>query len=75
MDEDFDPGEYWEPTDADWYVAGFANAMAEDLSMRDVWEAIQHHKDGRGFDEAINLLIQTMPDKCTCCPASAFVIK
>ena len=67
--------DYWEPSDADWYVAGFANAMAEDYTIEEVWRCLEHHKDGRGFDEAINLLRLAMPDKCNCCPAFAFVIK
>ena len=48
-------------TQMDWVRAALANAMAEDMTLQDVWACAEHAATPEAFDDAVNELAQMMP--------------
>ena len=46
-----------EITDMDYVRAAIANALAEGLSITDVWKAAEMAEAAEDFDDAVNLLV------------------
>ena len=46
-----------EITDMDYVRAAIANALAEGLSITDVWKAAEMAETAEDFDDAVNLLV------------------
>lgn len=44
------------PTSMDWVRAAIANAIIEDMTVRDIWACAEHAETPQDFDTAINLL-------------------
>lgn len=43
------------------YVRGaIANALAEDMNLADLWKCAAYAKNAKDFDNAVNLLAQTI---------------
>lgn len=46
------------------YVRGaIVNAMLEDMSLEDLFAAAEHAETCEAFDEAVNILAQTVPEE------------
>lgn len=45
-------------TPMDYIRAALANAMAEDLDIADIWQAIEHAETPAAFDANINTIVQ-----------------
>lgn len=45
-------------SDMDYVRGAIANAMAEDMTLDDLWKCAAHAKDVEDFDKAVNLLAQ-----------------
>lgn len=50
-------------TAMDYVRAAMANAMAEGMNMRDLWECAHHAETPERLDYAVNLLAQTRKEK------------
>ena len=48
-------------TDMDAVRSAIANAMAEEMSVYDLWRAAEHAEDVWGVESAVNTLAQTVP--------------
>ena len=45
-------------TAMDYIRAALANAMAEDLDLADIWQAIEQAETPAAFDENVNAIVQ-----------------
>jgi hypothetical protein len=48
-------------SDMDFVRAAIANAMAEDMTMQDIWACAEHAEETPDFEAAVNILAQTVP--------------
>lgn len=48
----------FELDEMDFVRAAIANAMAENMTLEDLWACAEHAADVDDFDEAVNLLAQ-----------------
>ena len=47
-----------ELSDMDYVRGAIANALAEDMTLADLWKCAAHAKNAEDFDKAVNLLAQ-----------------
>lgn len=47
-------------TDMDYIRGALANALCEDMSLADVYRCAEHAETPNAFDDAVNVLAQTM---------------
>jgi hypothetical protein len=48
-------------TEMDWVRAAIANALIEEMTVFDLYEMAQHAETVESFEDAVNILSNTMP--------------
>ena len=48
-------------SEMDFVRAAIASAMAEDMTLQDIWACAEHAEETMDFEVAVNILAQTVP--------------